>query len=269
MLLVGDFDPTFVDQLDGTGVITMTFGHTEIAKRGAKLLDLSSDFSLESILDSVLLRYQSLEDNFREEVSKGGLDDEGVNEAISSSVTMVRVCKVNSFFKHLSATDEYQGKLSILVNPIKMMGGEVKRAVLKFTSADFSDWANRFLEYAPWAQKVSQLLVLRPIPHWVKLNAETPNRNYSHNDAKDGVSAKGFFKGSLAVIGPIRYGFPSPGGTIDYRGADGLFNTVILGFGPFPPGGHPDGFVTNRQSLIGTTHLPKGPPPSLPTQPTF
>ena len=259
MLLVGDFDPAFVAQLEGDGVVTMTFGHTEIAKRGAKLLDLSSDFSLESIIDSVVLRYRTLEDTFRDNASSDGRGDDGVNEAISASDHMVRVCMVNSFFRHLSAEGDYREKLSVLVNPIKMLGGEVKRAVLKFTSADFSDWANRFLEYSPWAHKVAQLLVLRPIPHWVKLNVETPTRNYSHNDAKDGVSAKGFFKGSLAVIGPIRYGFPTPDGTIDYRGADGLFNTVVLGFGLSPPGGHRGDFVSDRHSLIGTSILPKGP----------
>jgi hypothetical protein len=100
----------------------MTFGHTEIAKRGAKLLDLSSDFSLESIIDSVVLRYRTLEDTFRDNASSDGRGEDGVNEAISASDHMVRVCMVNSFFRHLSAEGDYREKLSVLVNPIKMLG---------------------------------------------------------------------------------------------------------------------------------------------------
>ena len=146
-----------------------------------------------------------------------------------------------------------------MVNPIKMLGGEVKRASHKFTSADFADWANSFMDSSLWGPKIAQLIVIRPVPHWV--NLASPSRNFSHNDATDGLYAgRSFFKGSLAVLGPVRYGFPLPHGAIDYKGADGTFNTVLLGYSQFDSSEVPFARLIPPVGLIGTTaRLPQGP----------
>jgi hypothetical protein len=251
LLLIGDFDPEIIIAR-GPEAVTLIFDHTDLVHFGHRVHDLSAEFSLDKILEYTVLKYQMMEDAARADCFNNKLGPEETNDFLLDNPSLAQICGHNSFFRHLSPSTPLPGKLTILVNPIKMLGGEVKLASSNLTSADFADWANRFMDTSPWAHKVTQLLIIRPVPLQVKM--DHPNRSYSHNDSTDGPHARGFFKGSLALVGSIRFGFPNLLGEIDYKGAAGVFTPVILGYSTADLA--PFSSAINAKGLVGHIAIP-------------
>ena len=161
LLLIGDFDPDII-LARGLEAVTMVFDHYDLAHFGSRANDLNGEFSLEKIIDYITRKYQLIEDHERLECEEKNMTPEETNEFFLTEPTLYQICNINSFFRSLYPSNPFLEKLTILVNPIKMLGGEVKLASSKHTSADFADWANRFMDLSPWAQKISQLHTHHP-----------------------------------------------------------------------------------------------------------
>ena len=112
LLLVGDFDPEIASNLRST-VVTMVFDHRDLFHFGPKIHDLSAEFSLEKIIDYVIMKYQRAEDEERERCRVEGLNEQETLESFYNDESLTQICAINSFFRHLSPTSPiYQKSLS-------------------------------------------------------------------------------------------------------------------------------------------------------------
>ena len=132
LLLIGDFDPDII-LARGPEAVTMVFDHYDLAHFGSRANDLNGEFSLEKIIDYITRKYQLIEDHERLECEEKNMTPEETNEFFLTEPTLYQICNINSFFRSLYPSNPFLEKLTILVNPIKMLGGEVKLASSKHT----------------------------------------------------------------------------------------------------------------------------------------
>ena len=123
-LLIGDFDVLFVDHLRATGAHVFVYDHKQLKNLGANAEDLKGYYSLDTIISALRTTQQQIEAEFRRAHTQ--LSSDEVNRLIIDSHPIVhKACEANSFFRKLGSPSPSEQQLTVLVNPLNFLGGEL------------------------------------------------------------------------------------------------------------------------------------------------
>jgi len=223
-LYIGDFDKGSLAQ-NGSPV----FDHADFVLSFPPSESLDT-FTLQRVIDLTVKKYSYLENRqlgILEE--KAHLLEAGDRPSfISSDSELLRLRVITSFLRKLGSPGTRPP--SIIINPFHWLNSDLLGGGGRFSWPEFAAWVNTFLTSAPQANKIAQVLLLRPQNLWSDVG-ELSAHSVPHDFGRSHLYVQ-HLQGTLLGSDPVNFGsfssFPTP--SITYKYASGLTGVAIASF---------------------------------------
>jgi hypothetical protein len=223
-IFIGDFDRGAMEA-NGSPV----FDHADFVCSFPPSESLDS-FSLQMVINRLVEKYLYLETRQIESLGAESLKLELSDRSpfINADPELKRLRLITSFLRNFGSPGSRAP--SIIINPLPWLNSDLLGARGRFSWADFAAWTNQFLTHAPQANKIAQVLLIRPQNHWSDVE-ELAAHSVSHDFGRSHLYVQ-HLQGTLLGSDPVNFGsfspFPTP--SIVYKYASGLTRVAISAF---------------------------------------